>query len=502
MANSDSLLRMEGIVKAFSGVRALDGVDFDVRAGEVHALIGENGAGKSTLMNVLAGRFGDYQGRIVFDGRDVRITHPRQALDMGIAVIYQELSVLENFTVAENIMLGRERVGRWSRRIDRRFLRDEARKIIDRLQFDLDVDEPVAEMSTARQCLVEIASAVGRNVRVLVFDEPTAALGSEDVDKLFAVIGELKDRGLGIVYISHRLAELPRIADRVSVLRDSRMVGTRQMAGCKISDLTSMMLGHDLSEVFPAKTNTPGEVVLEVRGLTRPGVFEDISFDLRAGEILGIAGLVGSGRTEIARAIFGAINASGTVKFKGKSLPRRAPHRSLAAGIGMVPEGRKTFGNITARTVRENITVSILKRLAGPMAFASPRRITDSADGMICCMEIDPPVGEMSIENLSGGNQQKVIVGRWLAAEPEVLIFDEPTQGIDVGTKKQMYKIISGLAAAGRAIILISSELIEITELADRILVIRNGRLTGERPGGQIEEDQLFELCLGKTEFE
>ncbi len=492
---------MEGIVKAFSGVRALDGVDFDVRAGEVHALIGENGAGKSTLMNVLAGRFGDYQGRIVFDGRDVRITHPRQALDMGIAVIYQELSVLENFTVGENIMLGRERVGRWSRRIDRNFMRDEARKIIEHLQFDLDVDEPVAEMSTARQCLVEIASAVGRNVRVLVFDEPTAALGSEDVDKLFTVIGELKDRGLGIVYISHRLAELPRIADRVSVLRDAQMVGTREMADCKISDLTSMMLGHDLSEVFPARSNQPGEVLLEVRDLTAPGVFEDISFDLRAGEILGIAGLVGSGRTEIARAIFGAHKASGTVKFKGQWLAR-APHRSLAAGIGMVQEGRKTYGNITGRTVRENITVSILDKLSGPMAFASPRRIAANAEEMICCMEIDPPDGEMSIENLSGGNQQKVIVGRWLAAEPEVLIFDEPTQGIDVGTKTQMYKLIAGLAAAGRAIILISSELIEITELADRILVIRNGRLTDEHPGGQIEEDQLFELCIGKTESE
>ncbi|MDP6637576.1 MAG: sugar ABC transporter ATP-binding protein [Phycisphaerae bacterium] len=502
MTDTDALLRMEGIVKAFSGVRALDGVDFDVCAGEVHALIGENGAGKSTLMNVLAGRFGDYQGRIIFDGRDVRITHPRQALDMGVAVIYQELSVLENFTVAENIMLGRELVGRWSRRIDRSFIRDEARKIIEHLQFDLDVDEPVAEMSTARQCLVEIASAIGRNVRVLVFDEPTAALGAEDVDKLFTVIGELKDRGLGIVYISHRLAELPRIADRVSVLRDARMVGTRKMADCSMSDLTGMMLGRDLSDIFPARTNQPGELLLEVRGLTEPGVFEDISFDLRAGEILGIAGLVGSGRTEIARAIFGARHASGSVKFKGDLLHRRAPHRSLAAGIGMVQEGRKTFGNITGRTVRENITVSILDKLSGAMAFASPGRIRTNAAEMIDRMAVDPPSGEMSIENLSGGNQQKVIVGRWLAAGPEVLIFDEPTQGIDVGTKKQMYKIIADLAAAGRAIILISSELIELTELADRILIIRNGRLTGERPGGQIEEDQLFELCLGESESE
>jgi ABC-type sugar transport system ATPase subunit len=274
------------------------------------------------------------------------------------------------------------------------------------------------------------------------------------------------------------------------------------MADCRISDLTSLMLGHDLSEVFPARSNEPGEVVIEVRGLTHAGEFEDISFDLRAGEILGIAGLVGSGRTEIARAIFGAGKASGRVMFKGESLAGRAPHRSLAAGIGMVPEGRKTFGNITGRTVRENITVSILDKLSGPMAFASPRRIAANAEEMICCMEIDPPDGEMSIENLSGGNQQKVIVGRWLAAEPEVLIFDEPTQGIDVGTKTQMYKLIAGLAAAGRAIILISSELIEITELADRILVIRNGRLTDEHPGGQIEEDQLFELCIGKTESE
>jgi ribose transport system ATP-binding protein len=500
MASTDSILRMEGIVKAFSGVRALDGVDFDVRAGEVHALIGENGAGKSTLMNVLAGRFGDYSGQIVFDGHDVRITHPRKALGMGIAVIYQELSVLGNFTAAENIMLGRERVGRWTRRIDRKFIRDEARKIIEHLQFDLDVDEPVSEMSTARQCLVEIASAIGRNVRVLVFDEPTAALGSEDVDKLFTVIGELKDRGLGIVYISHRLAELPRIADRVSVLRDSKMVGTREMSDCRISDLTSMMLGRDLSDIFPARSDTRGDVLLEVRGLTQPGAFEDISFDLHAGEILGLAGLVGSGRTEIVQAIFGAQKSSGTVRFKGKGLKRRAPHRSLNIGIGMVPEGRKTFGNITGRTVRENITISVLDKLSAAMAFAPPRRITNNAAKMIGRMEVDPPDGEMSIENLSGGNQQKVIVGRWLSAGPDVLIFDEPTQGIDVGTKKQMYKIITDLAASGRAIILVSSELIEISELADRILIIRNGRLTGEIPGGKIEEDQLFELCLGKTE--
>jgi len=492
------MLKMTGIVKDFSATRALDRVDFDVRPGEVHALIGENGAGKSTLMNVLAGRFDDYHGRIIFDGKPLRITNPRQARNMGISVIYQELSVLPNFTVAENIMLGDEKVDPWTHKLDRRSIKNTATHVIEYLGFDLEPDQTVENLSTARQCMVEIASAVRRNVKLLVFDEPTASLGSEDVEKLFAVIKELRKKGLAIVYISHRLAELPRIADRVTVLRDGRVVGKRNIPGCRIAELTKMMLGHELADVFPQKKNSPAQVVLKVQRLTRPGIFQNITFELRAGEILGIAGLVGSGRSEIVRAIFGAEKASGKVWFEGDCISRRTPVLSRRLGIAMVPENRKRHGTITGRTVAENLNISILDRLDDALAFLSPKKLTAAANRMITRMKIDPPRPHMNIQNLSGGNQQKVIVARWLAADSKVLIFDEPTQGIDVGTKSQIYKLIMDLACQGCAIILISSELIEIAELADRILILRRGRIDREIPGAATEEDNLFALCVAK----
>jgi ribose transport system ATP-binding protein len=499
---TEPLLRMQKIVKDFSGVRALDHVDFDVQAGEVHALIGENGAGKSTLVNVLAGRFSDYEGTIVFDGREVRLTNPRQARKMGIAVIYQELSVLPNFTVAENIMLGDEKAKRWTRVTDRTSLSTEAREVIDYLRFDLDPDQPVAKLSRARQCLVEIAGAIRRNVKLLVFDEPTACLGSEDVEKLFQVIRELRNRGLGVIYISHRITELPGIANRVTVLRDAKVVGTKDVAQCKVSDLTRMMLGHELAEVFPEKTNQPGNVILKVDGLSRPGVFENVSFELREGEILGIAGLVGSGRTEIARAIFGADKAAGTVEFRGSPISKRSASLSCSLGVGMIPENRKIEGNISGRPVSENLNVSVLYRLSGVLGFLSPKNHTAQANRMISRMKIEPSRPGMDIQNLSGGNQQKVIVGRWLAADSKVIIFDEPTQGIDVGTKAQIYRLIMELACKGRAIILISSELLEIANLADRILVVREGRLVREISGPDTDEDELFAECIGEDRSE
>lgn len=500
MTDESLILKMRGIVKDFSATRALDDVDFDVRVGEVHGLIGENGAGKSTLMNILAGRHADYSGDIVFDRKPTLIKTPRQARDMGIAIIYQDLRVLKNLTVAENIMLGDEKARPWSRRMDRKFITAEAMKVIEHLGFDLDADEPVEGLGTARQCLVEIAGAVRRNARLFVFDEPTASLGGEDVEKLFQVIRELKGRGLGIVYISHRLAELPVIADRVTVLRDGRNVGTKNIEDCPVPVMSHMMLGHSLAEMFPEKKNRPGKCILKAVGLTRPGKFENISFELREGEVLGIAGLLGSGRTEIARAIFGAEKAVGTVHFEGRPFSLRSPNLCSNAGIGMVQENRKTESNITGRTVGENLNISILKRLAGRLGFQSPRRLDAKANRMIQRMKIDPPRPKTEIQNLSGGNQQKVIVGRWLAAKPKILIFDEPTQGIDIGTKAQIYKLIIELACAGRGIILISSELIEVAKLSDRILVIRDGRLADQIPGPIDNADLLFEKCTGNED--
>ena len=490
------LLQMSGIAKSFGGVRALDGVDFDVRPGEVHALIGENGAGKSTLMNVLAGRFGDYEGQVNFRGQAVRLSSPRQALGLGIHIIFQELTVLPNLTVAENIMLGHE-PGHGFGRLDRAALRERAQKTIKRLGFDLPLDAEVGTLSAAKQCLVEIARAIHKDVSLLVFDEPTAALGQEDVQKLFAVIRELKQRGLGMVYISHRLAELPQIADRVTVLRDGKVVGARPMAECKPSDLTRMMLGRELAEMFPKRERHAGEPLLRVKNLTRPGVFEDISFEVRAGEILGLAGLVGSGRTEIARAIVGADDATGECELAGKPLRPRRPDVCRQQGLCLVPENRKRDGNLTGRSIAENINAGILERLSGALGFLSPRSARTHAVEMISRMEVNPPLPEMEIQKLSGGNQQKVIVGRVLGVNPRVIIFDEPTQGIDVGTKAQIYRLLSDLAARGCGILLISSEFIEVTELADRILIVRDGRLAGEWHGGETDEDALFAACVG-----
>jgi ABC-type sugar transport system ATPase subunit len=489
---------MTGISKDFVGVRALDDVDFDVRPGEVHALIGENGAGKSTLVNIIAGRFTDYKGTIVFEEEQVRLTNPRQARKMGIAIIYQDLSVLTNFTVAENIMLGDEKASRYLRKMDRVSTRVGAREVIDYLNFDLDPDRPVAELGRAHRCMVEIAAAVRRNVRLIVFDEPTACLASGDVEKLFGVIKDLCNRGLGVIYISHRIAELPVIADRVTVLRDAKVVGTKEIADCNVAKLTRMMLGHELAEVFPAKTNSPGEVILKVKQLTRPGVFEDISFQLREGEILGIAGLVGSGRTEIARAIFGADKSAGTVEIGDAVFEKRLPHLSRNLGIAMVPEDRKTEGNITQRTVSENINITILDRLSRRFGFLRPKDCARQACRMIKRLNIEPGIPRQKIQNLSGGNQQKVIIARWLAAESRVIIFDEPTQGIDVGTKAQLYKLIIELACKRHAIILISSEMLEIAKLADRILIIQNGRLVQQLSGPLDDETQLIDACYSR----
>ncbi len=496
--SGETMLRMKGIVKTFPGVRALDRVDFDVRAGEVHALIGENGAGKSTLMNVLAGRFGDYEGQVAFLGQAVRLTNPRQALALGIGVIYQELSVLPNLTVAENILLGHEPPGRVPGTLNRHTLMAEARAVLDELQFDLPLRQPAGQLSHARQCLVEIAHAIRKSVELLVLDEPTASLSSDDVQRLFEVIRDLKRRGIGIVYISHRLAELPQIADRVTVLRDGKVVGTRDIADCKVSVLSHMMLGRKLTEMFPEKRNRPGEPLLRVEGLSRPGAFEDISFELREGEILGIAGLVGSGRTEIARAIFGADKAAGRCELEGRPLARRSPKRSMARGIGMIQENRKRDGNITGLSVGRNIGISVLNRLTTPGGFLPPRRIRANAMRMIRHMDVRPPDPTRTIETLSGGNQQKAILGRWLCRDPKVLILDEPTQGIDVGTKAQIYRLIMDLACEGRGIILISSEFFELVNLADRILVIRDGRLVDEMPGPGTEVDAVFAACVRK----
>ncbi len=496
MTGSDKpIIRMTGIIKDFPGTRALDQVNFDVREGEVHALVGENGAGKSTLMNILSGGFSDYQGRVELFGKRIDITNPRRACEIGIGTIFQEVNVLSERTVAENIMLGHEPTGRIPGLLNAQALREEARGVLDYLNFDLPLEAPVGQLSIAQQQLVEIAHAIRKDVKLLILDEPTASLGVEEVEKLFQVIRDLKSRGLGMVYISHRLAELPRIADRVTVLRDGRVVDTYPMEEVKVSEITRMMLGRELSEAFPEKRNRTGEVIFSVRNLSRSGYFRDISFDVRAGEILGLAGLVGSGRTELVRAVFGADKSQGICNIKGKEIKRRIPSHSVRYGLGMIPENRQIEGIITGRPVAENLVISVFKRLSSKIGFVGPEKVKGEAYQMIRRMNIIPPDISRSIKELSGGNQQKVVVGRWLAADCKVIIFDEPTRGIDVGTKAQMYKLIMDLACEGRAIILISSEFIEVVELADRILVMQEGRIIKELSGSETDEETLMQFC-------
>ena len=497
MRPTPSLLRMTDIVKEFPGGRALDGVAFDVRPGEIHALVGENGAGKSTLANILAGRFGDYRGQVALNGRPVRITSPHHSRALGIATIFQDLNVLGYRSVAENILLGDEPAGRLPGTLNRRQLRDRAARVLRRLGFRLPLDAAVGTLGFAQQQMVAIAQAIRRDVRLLILDEPTASLGQTEVEQLFIVLCELKSRGLGMIYISHRLAELDRLCDRVTVLRDAKVVATRPIKQTSVREVTEMMLGRRLETLFPPRQSRPGDVIFRVRALTRPGEFEDVSFDLRAGEILGIAGLVGAGRTELAFGIYGEDRCEGTVELADRALTRRRPDRSVAAGLAMAPENRKTDGAILMRPVRENLTASILGRLSGPLAWLGSRRVNTRAGQMVERMQIQPRDPRRLIEHLSGGNQQKTVIGRLLATDARVLVFDEPTQGIDVGTRAQIYQLIAQLADQGRGIIVIASEPMELVGLADRILVMAHGRITHAVRPDEVDEDRLVGLCRG-----
>ncbi len=490
---------MRDVTKEFPGGRAVDRVCFDAAGGEVHALVGENGAGKSTLANILAGRFKDYTGAIEFRGRKVRITSPHVSRELGIATIFQDLNLLPHRSVAENIMLGQEPPGALPGTLDRRRLRERADESLRHLGFRLPLDAPLESLGFAQQQMVAVAQAMRKDVRLLILDEPTASLGQLEVEQLFAVMCELKSKGLGMIYITHRLAELDRVADRVTVLRDAKVAGSRPVRETSVREVTRLMLGRELAGLFPPRRNRIGEVLFSVRDLTREGAFEEVSFDLRAGEILGIGGLVGSGRTELARAIYGADASRGTCELAGRAMARRTPSRSVGWGVGMVPENRKTDGVINLRPVRENLTAGILRRLSGLGGLLRPGRVAGSAEGLIGRMRILPADPARQIEHLSGGNQQKVVIGRLLATEARVLIFDEPTQGIDVGTRAQIYQLLMELACLGRGVILVSSEPMELLGLADRILVMSHGRIVETVRPADVDEEGLLALCRGET---
>jgi inositol transport system ATP-binding protein len=505
---SEPLLRVTGITKLYPGVQALDAVSFDLQAGEIHGLLGENGAGKSTLLKILSGAERPDAGRIEVAGERQVLTSPQDAQALGIATIYQELNLLPNLSVAENVFIGREPGGRaflsWRRLIE------QTRAVTARIGLAVDPLALVRDLSVAEQQMVEIARALSMESRLIIMDEPTSALSEAEVETLFAIVRELRDQGLGIIFVTHRLDEVMRLCDRATVLRDGRLVGTLAIGEVVVDDLIRMMVGRSAAELFtPLAPRETGPVVLEIAGLSRRGnaldphasVLEDVSFAVREGEILGIAGLMGSGRTELARAVFGAdAFDSGEIRVAGREILVRSPEDAIKAGIGLVPEDRKQQALFLALAVRSNLSLAALGRLLRFGAFVDERAETELVARYRAMLNIRMASPEQLVGNLSGGNQQKVVLARWLALEPKILIVDEPTRGIDVAAKAEVHQLLDRMARSGIAIVAISSELPEILAIADRIVTMREGRVTGETLRAEASEERLMQMMtLGRA---
>jgi rhamnose transport system ATP-binding protein len=492
-----TLLRLTAIDKSFAGVQALKGVSFELRAGEVHALVGENGAGKSTLIKIITGAHLADAGTLEIQDRVVARNDPVTARVLGIAAIYQQPTLFPDLTVAENLALGLEPGGFW-RRIDWRRRRLRARQLLDRVGAHINPDAQARSLSMPEQQLVEIARALGADARILIMDEPTASLAAREVDNLFRVISELRAHGVGIVYITHRLDELYQIADRVTVLRDGKTVTTSPLVELDRPTLIRLMVGREVASVYPKRSVPLGDIVLEARNLGCSTVgIQGISFNARAGEILGFAGLVGAGRTELARTLFGLTPAdAGEIRLRGKPVVVDSPGRAVDLGIGYVPEDRRRHGVILEMAVAPNATLAILPRISrlGLLNFRRERLVARSFVERlrIKVATLDAPTGE-----LSGGNQQKVALARWLATDPAVLILDEPTQGVDVAAKAEIHRLMGELAAGGLAILMISSELPEVLGMSDRIAVMRGGTIVGILDRANARQETILGLALG-----
>jgi ribose transport system ATP-binding protein len=491
-------LVLRAIRKTFPGVVALDHVDFDLMPGEVHVLLGENGAGKSTLMKIISGAVVRDAGEITVNGTPVEVSGPRQAQALGIGIIYQEFNLIPHLSAGENILLGRE-PSLAPGVIDQRKLMREAQRQLDELGVAIDARSMVSRLSVAEQQMVEVAKALSLDARVLIMDEPTSALTAQEIRELFAAIRRLKARGVAIVYISHRMEELFEIGDRVTVLRDGRNVGTRRIEETTMAELVRMMVGRDLKDHFPKQRVPVGEEVLRVEGLRRDGVLHEISFALRRGEVVGLAGLMGSGRTELARAIFGADPIHGGRLFvRGQEKKISSPRVAIDLGLGFLTEDRKQQGLVLVLSVRENVCLPSVGRWSRAGIVQTSREVA-AADQRIGELRIKTPSALQRVVNLSGGNQQKVVLAKWLCTEADILIFDEPTRGIDVGSKVEIYQLINQLAARGAAILMISSELPEILGMSDRILVMHAGRIAGEFAAGEATQEKLLAAALGNN---
>ena len=492
-AVGDLLVEMNGISKDFPGVHALRDCRFDLRRGEVHALVGENGAGKSTLMKILAGVYRMDAGRIRVKGVEVDIPTPRAAQQLGISIIHQELSLMPNLTAAQNIFIGREPRRLLPFLLDDRALNRNAQALFDQLHLKLDPQTKVANLAVAQQQMVEIAKALSYRAEVVIMDEPTAALTETEIDELFRIIRKLRETGVGVVHISHRLEELKRISDRVTVMRDGQYIATVDTKGTTIDQIIRMMVGRTIFEEAPELHATDPEVVLDVRDLSRGRAVRHVSFNLHRGEILGFAGLVGAGRTEVARAVFGADRAdSAEISVKGRVAHINSPGDAVRRGIGYLSEDRKRFGLALSMDVETNIVLATFRRFLQAFGRIDAGRTRSTALQRVERLAIKTPSIRQKVRNLSGGNQQKVVIAKWLTADTDILIFDEPTRGIDVGAKSEIYHLLNELAQQGKAIIMISSELPEILRMSHRIIVMCEGRITGELSGAGATQEQIM----------
>ncbi|GAB97371.1 ribose transport system ATP-binding protein [Kineosphaera limosa] len=491
------LLRLEGVSKSFGGIKAVRDVSLDVRRGEVHVLLGENGAGKSTLIKMIAGVHEPDTGRIVVDGKEVRIPDTRTSESLGIATIHQELNLVPELSVAENLTLGR--TPRKFGLVDRRAVRKYAQEAIARIGLDVDVNRKVGTLGVARQQMIEIAKALAMDARILILDEPTAALTRTETDILFDVVRDLREQGVAMVFISHHLDEIEEIGDRITVLRDGTAVDTVS-AGAGEAELVRLMVGRSIDDLYPRRRGEVGDVVLNVEGLNQSGVFEDISLEVRAGEVVGIAGLMGAGRTEVLRAIAGADSyESGSVTVHGKRLPKKDVAAAVGRGVGLVPEDRKNSGLVLEASVAENLGYATL-RSTGRAGLADLRGQRRRSDEVAQQLRIRMASLDQQVRGLSGGNQQKVVFGRWSMAGSDVLLLDEPTRGVDVGAKVEIYELVNAITDAGGGVLLVSSDLPEVISMSDRVLVMAKGRIVGELTAEEATQDAVMSLAVKEVD--
>jgi ribose transport system ATP-binding protein len=490
------LISVRDIDKRFPGVHALKGVKFDIHPGEVHALMGENGAGKSTLMKVLSGIYQPDGGTVEVEGRVVTISGPRAAQALGICIIHQELFLMNHLTVAQNIYIGREPRYGLGMFVDEDKMNRDAAQLFNRMKVKIDTTAEVGQMTVARQQLVEIAKALSFNSKVLIMDEPTSALNETEVEHLFAVIEDLKANGVGIVYITHKMDEVKRIADRVTIMRDGQYIDTLPAADTPIAKIISLMVGRELADAARAEGVHRNDIALRVTGLNRGKLVRDVSFELRKGEILGFAGLMGAGRTEVARAIFGADPIdSGEIAVHGKPVKIASPKDAVRIGLAYLSEDRKHFGLVTPMSVRDNITMATWPRFTSAGIWMNDGGLKKTAKEYVDLLKVKTPSVDQETRLLSGGNQQKVVIAKWLLRDCDILFFDEPTRGIDIGAKAEIYKLLQALAAQGKAIVMISSELPEVLRLSHRIIVMCEGRITGELNGKTATQEDIMHLA-------